>query len=157
MYTDEWNVRISSFLGFLLYVSNSTDILDGILCFKDTEFDKTTIPEVFNTTCRVFGQYVIYYNERLPRGHYPSDYNEYAENDLCEVEVYGKENVNGFLDHTLLSLKIDPYYRLWMCASWILCFENSGYPNIKTPLRKHMCKRNIHVVIWIIDLASQPL
>ena len=78
------------FLGFSVYVSNTTDRLEGKLCFKDTIYNTSTIPSVFNTTCRVRGQYVIYYNERLTNVTYPEDYHEYAFNEICELEVYGK-------------------------------------------------------------------
>nr|XP_034320795.1 uncharacterized protein LOC105339512 [Crassostrea gigas] len=78
-----------SFLGFSVYVSNTTNRLQGILCFKDQNFSASTIPAVFNTTCNLIGQYVIYYNERLNNVTYPADYSESAESDLCEVEVYG--------------------------------------------------------------------
>lgn len=80
----------SSFLGFSVYISNTTDKSQGILCFKDNNFNKSTIPAVFTTTCPVHGQYVIYYNERLSNVKYPKDYSAHAENNLCEVEVYGK-------------------------------------------------------------------
>lgn len=78
------------FLGFSLYVSNTTDKSEGVLCFKDTNFTTSTIPAVFTTKCTVHGQYVIYYNERLPRVSYPEDYSKHAKADLCEAEVYGK-------------------------------------------------------------------
>nr|XP_022305244.1 receptor-type tyrosine-protein phosphatase epsilon-like [Crassostrea virginica] len=77
------------FLGFSLYVSNTTNKSEGSLCFKDTNFTLGTIPAVFNTTCLVHGQYVIYYNERLQGVTYPAGYSPYAFNELCEVEVFG--------------------------------------------------------------------
>ena len=79
----------SRFLGFSLYVSNTTERPEDTLCFKDTSFTINTILPVF-TTCPVRGQYVIIYNERLPRETYPNGYSKYAFLDLCEVEVYGK-------------------------------------------------------------------
>lgn len=92
IFIDYRNNATSSFLGFSLYVSNTTNRLQGTLCFKDDYFNRSTIPAVFNTTCQIQGQYVIYFNERLHGVSYPSDYNEYAENDLCEVEVYGEDS-----------------------------------------------------------------
>lgn len=85
-----------SFLGFSLYVSSTPDLLQATLCFKDNNFTKDTIPPVFNITCSVHGQYVIYYNERLPDVRYPRDYSSYASNNLCEVEVYGEFNLNHY-------------------------------------------------------------
>ncbi|XP_078327417.1 uncharacterized protein LOC144623110 isoform X1 [Crassostrea virginica] len=76
------------FLGFSLYVSNTTERSEDTLCFKDTSFTINTIPPVFTTTCPVRGQYVIIYNERLPSETYPNGYSKYAFIDLCEVEVY---------------------------------------------------------------------
>eukprot|EP00105_Crassostrea_gigas_P014832 XP_011431638.1 PREDICTED: multiple epidermal growth factor-like domains protein 10 [Crassostrea gigas] len=76
-------------LGFSVYVSNTTDRSQGTLCFKDNNFTKNTMPPVFTTNCSVHGQYVIYYNERLPGVAYPDGYDSYVTTDLCEVEVYG--------------------------------------------------------------------
>eukprot|EP00105_Crassostrea_gigas_P016573 XP_011434009.1 PREDICTED: uncharacterized protein LOC105332951 [Crassostrea gigas] len=81
----------SNFLGFSVYVSNTTDRSQGTLCFKDNNFTTSSLPSVFTINCSVHGQYVIYYNERLPSTAYPDDYSMYAFNDVCEVEVYGCE------------------------------------------------------------------
>nr|XP_034322597.1 protein draper-like [Crassostrea gigas] len=83
------NWLIQYFLGFSVYVSNTTDRLQGTLCYNDDNFTALTIPAVFTTTCPVHGQYVIYYNERLPGVTYPNEYFKYVASDLCELEVYG--------------------------------------------------------------------
>eukprot|EP00105_Crassostrea_gigas_P037367 XP_019921515.1 PREDICTED: multiple epidermal growth factor-like domains protein 6 isoform X2 [Crassostrea gigas] len=83
------NYLAKYFLGFSVYVSNTTDRLQGTLCYKDDNFTLDTIPAVFTTTCPVHGQYVIYYNERLPGVTFPFYYSDGVDSDLCEVEVYG--------------------------------------------------------------------
>ncbi|XP_056002109.1 multiple epidermal growth factor-like domains protein 11 [Ostrea edulis] len=85
----EENHYTRRFLGFSLYVSNTTDRTEGELCFHDTNYTRDTIPAILNVTCPVHGQYVIYYNERLPGVTYPDGYSAHAFNELCEVEVYG--------------------------------------------------------------------
>lgn len=81
--------HIFDHLGFSVYISNTTDILQGTLCFKDSNFTPDTMPSIFNTTCPVHGQYVIYYNERESGVIYPHGYQKYVDADICEVEVYG--------------------------------------------------------------------
>lgn len=86
IFSEPTNGFRARFLGFSVYISNTTDKLQGVLCFKDDAFTLDTIPSVLTVTCPVHGQYVIYYNERLSAVTYP---NNYAHNELCEVEVYG--------------------------------------------------------------------
>ncbi|XP_062592547.1 multiple epidermal growth factor-like domains protein 10 [Saccostrea cucullata] len=79
----------SRFLGFYVYVSNTTDKLDGHLCFHDTNYSTKTIPAVVDINCTVHGQYVIYYNERPQNSPHSRQYSPDAHVELCEVEVNG--------------------------------------------------------------------
>lgn len=89
-YAGSSNLFTPSFLGLSVYVSNTADKLQGTLCFKDYIFTVDTIPANLTITCPIHGQYVIYYNERLPGVTYPKGYSSFAQSDLCEVEVYGE-------------------------------------------------------------------
>lgn len=82
----------SSYLGFSVHVSNTTDKHHGVLCFKDNSFNESTMPAVFTTKCTVHGQYVIYNNEKLDGIENPDTNSAYVMNNLCEVEVYGKNS-----------------------------------------------------------------
>ncbi|XP_062622253.1 uncharacterized protein LOC134283792 [Saccostrea cucullata] len=86
---DSLNGFATRFLGFYVYVSNTTNKVDGELCFHDTNYSRATIPAVLDIPCLVHGQYVIYYNERPQNSSYSSQYSPDAHNELCEVEVNG--------------------------------------------------------------------
>lgn len=86
---DANNGFTTTFLGFTVVVSNTSDHNDGVICFRDRTYSKYTVPPYIDIVCSVVGRFVIYYNERLPGIDYPNDYSTYAFSDLCEVEVYG--------------------------------------------------------------------
>ena len=91
-FNKDWGPKY--YLGFSVYISNTTDKEDGVLCFRDTNYTRATLPNPVNITCPYHGRYVIYYNNRT-HPPYPDDYYPYTDISLCEVEVYGK-NLEGF-------------------------------------------------------------
>lgn len=81
---------VGRFLGFSVYVSNTTIKEDGDQCFQDNQiYTKDTIPAVLTLNCTHHGRYVIYYNKRTLSSN-PPDYSQFAYNELCEFEVYGE-------------------------------------------------------------------
>nr|XP_022306632.1 protein draper-like isoform X1 [Crassostrea virginica] len=88
LFWDETNPYTTRFLGFSVYLSNTTNKDDGILCFKDRGYTKATIPNPTNITCINHGRYLIYYNNRT-HSPFPVGYSSYAFSELCEIQVYG--------------------------------------------------------------------
>lgn len=76
--------------GFLdLHYTYPTDREEGVMCFRDTNFTRATIPNPITITCPRHGRYVIYYNKRT-QSSIPPGYDRYAFSELCEVDVYGE-------------------------------------------------------------------
>ncbi|XP_056003587.1 multiple epidermal growth factor-like domains protein 10 [Ostrea edulis] len=129
--TNKYSAR---FLGFSLYVSNTTDRTQGELCFHDTNYTRATIPAVLNVTCPVHGQYVIYYNERLQGKTYPDGYSTSAYNDVCEVEVYGCPRPGFYGENCSLQCPVN-------CRTVYCHIETGACQECKPGYKGHQCEQ----------------
>ena len=89
-FLDASNDYARRFLGFSVYISNTTNKEDGVLCFRDTNYTKAIIPNHVNITCPYHGRYVIYYSNSTHRPRPAAGYSQYAFNELFELEVLGE-------------------------------------------------------------------
>ena len=89
---DENNPYTSYILGFSVYISNTTSREDGVMCFRDVDYTRATVPNPVNINCPYHGRYVIYYNNRTYKP-YPDEYSSSTYSDLCEVEVLGDKSI----------------------------------------------------------------
>ncbi|XP_078330381.1 uncharacterized protein LOC144624450 [Crassostrea virginica] len=85
---DEDTYFTKFFLGFSVYISNTTNKEDGVMCFRDINYTRATILNPVNVTCPYHGRYVIYYNNRT-HPPFSEGYNDFTFIGLCEVKVYG--------------------------------------------------------------------
>ncbi|XP_078330370.1 uncharacterized protein LOC144624441 [Crassostrea virginica] len=79
----------SRILGFSVYASNTSRIVDGKLCYHENNNTIESMPSQTIVNCIVQARYIIYYNSRLSPPLRSADYSKFAYIDLCEVEVYG--------------------------------------------------------------------
>ena len=89
------NRLIKNFLGFSLYLSNTTIKEEGILCFRDTNYTRSTLPNPVTIPCPHYGRYIIFYNNRT-HPPYTEGYSNTTGSFLCEVAVYGNTQKNPF-------------------------------------------------------------
>lgn len=99
-------------------MSNTTDKEDGILCFRDTMYTIETIPNPLNISCRLYGRFVIYYNNRT-NYPFPEGYTYTALNHLCEIEVYGNLIDENVISKWSLMLYLAKCIILYGFTSWL--------------------------------------
>lgn len=54
---------IPPFLGSSIHVSNTTNRLDGTLCYKDNNFTLDNLPAFISTPCRLNGKYIMLHSK----------------------------------------------------------------------------------------------
>lgn len=73
----------ASFRGTSVYVSNTTNILDGTLCYENNSIIIHDMPLNISTTCRLQGKYIMLYSGAMQCAGSPCSFPH------CEALVYG--------------------------------------------------------------------
>lgn len=89
-FVDVNNFFIIRFLGFLVYILNIIRKEDGFFFFRDINYIRRII-------FRVYGRYVIYYNNRIYLLFLNGYFKDGVNNEFCEVEVFGKKIIFYFI------------------------------------------------------------
>ncbi|XP_060078172.1 scavenger receptor class F member 2-like [Ylistrum balloti] len=90
------------FAGYQLFLSNTTNYQQGIICYKDNSIEVADLQMDPTHQCPYVAQYVTIYNHRDDTNR-PSWYDDYAVLELCEVQVFGCTSGkygNGNCDNT---------------------------------------------------------
>nr|XP_022306746.1 uncharacterized protein LOC111113067 [Crassostrea virginica] len=145
----EWGVQnpyAKNFLGFSVFISNTTKKQDGVLCFYDTNYTRATIPNPVNITCPYHGRYVIYFNSRTYKP-YPDGYSFYAYNDLCEVEVYGCPSPGYYGEKCNLKCPLNCHERHCHITNGTClgCLERYNGEYCSIPCPKNCQERRCHI------------
>lgn len=82
--------QISALGIFYLRLKHNRQIRGGFVLYRQQLYCEH-LARRSDTPCSMYGQYVIYYNERLPNVTYPYPdyYDRNVFNSLCDVEVNG--------------------------------------------------------------------
>ena len=113
----------STFLGFSLYVSNTTKIKDRVLYFHDDHYTTLSIPPELTFTKPVQARYVTYYNSRKGGLSTKPGYSATASLGLCEVQVFGR------------------YFNLWDRYINTVSNKRSGYAYCNRP-KNYICVKS---------------
>ncbi|XP_062589300.1 multiple epidermal growth factor-like domains protein 10, partial [Saccostrea cucullata] len=91
---EQWETKYRGrFAGFYLYIAKDIRKNHGEQYYHEIQTGQNSPSPNMTIECNTLGRYVILYNERDPKVSYPDFYSKIAILELCEVEVYGCQNI----------------------------------------------------------------